>query len=307
MKKIACPSFSGICSTDILPILPTSKVDRNFLYYYLRQPSYIELATARSTGANLPRLSPKDLAEFPVFVPQIDEQRRIAEILDRADAIRRKRQEAIRLTEELLRSAFLEMFGDPVTNPKGWDICKIGEITTVKTGKTPSRDEPDNYGGTTRWVKTTEVRNEIIEETEEHLTEKGASQMTIFPKNSIIVAMYGQGVTRGRTALLNQPCATNQACAIILPSSKFKHNYLWTLLKLSYKELRDLGRGGNQPNLNLDMIKHFEIPSPPLEIQQKFDSFQKALLLRSERLEEVSELQNYLFNSLLQRAFRGEL
>jgi type I restriction enzyme, S subunit len=84
LRKIARPEFPGICSTDILPIRPSHQVDRDFLYYQLRQPYYIDLATSQSTGANLPRLSPKALAEFPIAFPPLDEQRRIAAILDNA-------------------------------------------------------------------------------------------------------------------------------------------------------------------------------------------------------------------------------
>ena len=122
LKKVARPSFQGVCSTDILPIRPGRDLDRGFLYYYLRQPRLIELATVRCSGANLPRLGANTLAEFRVALPPLPEQRRIAAILDKADTIRRKRQEAIRLTEEFLRSAFLEMFGDPVTNSTRWPL-----------------------------------------------------------------------------------------------------------------------------------------------------------------------------------------
>jgi type I restriction enzyme S subunit len=130
LKKIARPEISGICSTDIIPILPTLDIDRDFLFYYLRQPKCIDLATVRSSGANLPRISPKTLGDFPIVFPPIAEQKRIAAILDKADAVRRKRREAIRLTEELLRSVFLDMFGDPVTNPKGWDVVDLKSIAS---------------------------------------------------------------------------------------------------------------------------------------------------------------------------------
>ncbi|MDJ0718863.1 MAG: restriction endonuclease subunit S [Prochloraceae cyanobacterium] len=199
------------------------------------------------------------------------------------------------------------MFGDPVTNPKGWEVCKIRDIADVKTGKTPSRKDPTNYGGQIRWVKTTEVKNTVIKDTEEYLTDKGAAQMNIFPKNSIIVAMYGQGVTRGRTALLGLPCTNNQACAVIIPNERYCSIYLWKLLKFSYQRLRELGRGGNQPNLNLDMIKNFSIPLPPLEKQAQFRFISSILQSQHHNLLESKKLQNNLFNSLLQRAFRGEL
>ncbi|WP_319560718.1 restriction endonuclease subunit S [Marispirochaeta sp.] len=90
LNKIARPNFSGICSTDILPIRPRKELDRSFLYYWLRTPEMVGLSTNRSSGANLPRLSPKELAKFPIPLPPFPEQKRIAAILDQADALREK-------------------------------------------------------------------------------------------------------------------------------------------------------------------------------------------------------------------------
>ncbi|AFZ46807.1 restriction modification system DNA specificity domain protein [Cyanobacterium stanieri PCC 7202] len=285
-----------------------SLMDSKYLYYWLSSKStqhYVRLCGRQTT--NISNLDTNRFLGLSIPVPPIAHQRRIADILDTADRIIQKRKRAIALTEELQKSIFLDMFGDPVTNPKGWSKCHIQDIAKVKTGKTPSRKETNNYGGSIRWVKTTEVINSVIEDTEEYLTEKGASQMTIFPKESIIVAMYGQGKTRGRTALLGNPSATNQACAVILPNTKYSTIYLWELLKISYNTLRELGRGGNQPNLNLNMIKTFEISFPPLEYQKKFDSIVHQIQIQKNKsLECLKESEN-LFNSLSQKAFKGEL
>lgn len=140
LKKIACPDFDGVCSTDILPIRVGRKLDRRYLFHYLRTAPIVALATTRSEGANLPRLSPRHLLEFPVPVPSILEQKRIAAILDKADAIRRKRQESLRLADEFLRSVFLDMFGDPVTNPRRWREACFGHLAgdTFRNGLSPS-------------------------------------------------------------------------------------------------------------------------------------------------------------------------
>jgi len=116
LKKIARPTFEGICSTDIIPIRVGRHVDRNFLFYYLRQPKIVQLATTRAVGINLPRLSPKILEQFEVLLPPIKQQKRIAAILDKADALREKRQEAIAKLGMLTRSCFIDMFGDPGTS-----------------------------------------------------------------------------------------------------------------------------------------------------------------------------------------------
>ena len=113
LRKTARPEFSGVCSTDIIPILPNNRESRDYLFHFLRTPETVDLATSRSSGANLPRLSPKQLASFQVPLPPLAEQKRIAGILDAADALRAKRREALAQLDTLLQSTFLDMFGDP--------------------------------------------------------------------------------------------------------------------------------------------------------------------------------------------------
>lgn len=144
LAKIACPEFSGICSTDILPILPRSNVDRKFLFHFLRQPKMVDYANSRAVGVNLPRLSPSVLANFEIPIPPLEEQRRIAEILDRAEELRSKRREAIAQLDSLTQAIFIEMFGDPITNPKGWEICPIRSfLSDVTNGLTRRGKESD--------------------------------------------------------------------------------------------------------------------------------------------------------------------
>ena len=111
--------------------LDEDRVDQKFLFYALNQRGLNDVIT----GSAQPQITRQSLSSVEIPLPPLEEQRRIAAILDKADAIRRKRQESIRLTEEFLRSTFLEMFGDPVTNPKGWGIEKLGNvISSIDSG-----------------------------------------------------------------------------------------------------------------------------------------------------------------------------
>jgi len=112
LRKIARPSFDGICSTDIIPILPSCQLDRDYLFHFLRTDAVIERATLLSVGINLPRLSPSHLLEFEIPLPPLDEQRRIAAILDQADDLRRKRRLALEKLNALPQAIFHEMFGE---------------------------------------------------------------------------------------------------------------------------------------------------------------------------------------------------
>jgi type I restriction enzyme S subunit len=111
LAKIALPDFEGVCSTDILPVLPSNRLDRNYLAYFLRQPCMVDYAASRSEGANLPRLSPKALAEFEIPLPPLAEQQRIAAILDQADEVRRKRRRVTEHLGVLLAAVFAKICG----------------------------------------------------------------------------------------------------------------------------------------------------------------------------------------------------
>ena len=111
------------------------RVYSRYLYFWVRSPEFVKEMVKRATGASYPAVSDKIVKDSTIPLPQLPEQKRIAAILDKADAIRRKRQQAVKLTEELLRSVFLDMFGDPVTNPKGWKEVTIRDLVTeVKYG-----------------------------------------------------------------------------------------------------------------------------------------------------------------------------
>jgi len=137
---------------------------------------------------------------------------------------------------------------------------------------TPSRNIPAYYvEGEIPWVKTTEVKNDVITSTEEKITSSALknSSAKLYPSGSLIVAMYGQGVTRGRTAKLAIEAATNQACCVLYEfAPNVEPDFLWFYLMGVYENLRNLASGNNQPNLNAEMIANYEVPMPPLEFQK---------------------------------------
>lgn len=152
-----------------------------------------------------------------------------------------------------------------------YPIAKISDVCKIGSGGTPSRRKPSYFGGDIPWVKTTEVRNAVIYETEESITQTGLnnSSAKVYPAGSVIIAMYGQGATRGRTAKLGIEAATNQACAVL---TKFADgvdpDFIWVYLMSEYDGLRELASGNNQPNLNADIIANYPVPIPPWDVQK---------------------------------------
>lgn len=161
-------------------------------------------------------------------------------------------------------------------------VRKLMQVCDISSGGTPSRAVKKYYQGNIPWVKTGEVVNDYISDTEEHITEQAieSSSTRIYPKDSLIIAMYGQGLTRGRTAKLKIDACTNQACAVLtnINNSLVLTDYVWAYLMNEYDRLRALASGNNQPNLNLDMIKNYPIVIPDLTTQQKI--IEEVILLR---------------------------
>ena len=136
LNKVALPSFDGVCTTEVLPILPfEDKLDRTYLWALLLTPKFVSWASRIVSGANLPRLSPSDLGEFEVPLPSLLEQKRLAAVLAKADRLRRLRRYALTVSDTYLQTAFTEMFGDPIRNPKSWKLKEMGdEINNIRYG-----------------------------------------------------------------------------------------------------------------------------------------------------------------------------
>jgi restriction endonuclease S subunit len=137
------PHQIGFGSTEFHVLRPSLGIDGRYLFYMVWNPVFRHIAGKNMTGTAGQKRVPTDFVKrYKIPLPPIEEQRRIADILNRADAIRRKRQEAIRMTEELLRSAFLETFGDPTSNSKDWQLRRLGELVEIVSGQVDPRQEP---------------------------------------------------------------------------------------------------------------------------------------------------------------------
>ncbi len=153
-----------------------------------------------------------------------------------------------------------------------YESLKIKDLCDVGSGGTPSRSIQHYYNGNIPWIKTGEVLDDIILNTEEHISQEAInnSSARIYPQDSLIIAMYGQGNTRGRTAKLGIDATTNQACAVLfnINNNIVITDYLWYYLQAQYHNLRSMASGNNQPNLNADKIKNYSVVIPPLPIQK---------------------------------------
>ena len=298
--------LDGVVVSSEFPLFNVCPVaDINYLIYAFQSSSFkqqLELAGAGTSGQN--RIKEKAFLNFEIPLPPLGEQKRIAEILGGVSKAIHVVEQQIETTNQLEKSLFNQFrrqysaLCSPIKN-----MCK------VQTGATPSRKNSSYYDGGIPWVKTGEVNGGKIEETEEYITELAIQETNCrkFPIGTILVAMYGQGATRGKVGILNCAAATNQACAALIALACEDQEYIFAVLRNCYDELRNLGRGGTQPNLNLTLVKNFEIPWPEEfareEFSQKWRELDNLRHLLHRKLSLLQELQK----SLATRAFAGLL
>lgn len=289
-------SFSNFTST--LRIKKEVGVEPTYLYRYL-YAFYCQGGTNKfqSKTTGLHNLNMKGYLRIDVPIPPKSTQLAIVAELDQINDLIRLKKEQLKEYDNLAQSIFYDMFGDPVENEKGWEVKKLGDVCEIGTGSTPNRKNKRYYVGNIPWVKSTEVCNGFIKETQEMISDEALAQTncTIYPKDSVLIAMYGQGKTRGQVAILKIDACTNQAVAAMIPSESISTNFLFYHLRLLYENIRGMARGGNQANLNLTLVKSIKIILPPLPLQQEFSSrVEQIEQLKTEVRKTITDLETLL-------------
>lgn len=275
-------------------IRPKSTVTKSFLYFFLRTISDTILNEAN--GVAQPNISGNQIMSFPLLLPSISEQQAISTELDAIQEVIDGYKAQLADLDALAQSIFLDTFGDPISNPKRWEKNELKKHASIGTGSTPSRKIASYYEGNIPWVKSTEVHNSYIYETQEHITQEAIdnSNCTIYSPNTILIAMYGQGKTRGQVGLLKIKAATNQACAAIYCKDSLDYLFCYWHFQICYEANRKLGNGTNQKNMNLSIVGNIKFIVPPLPFQQSFakqvEAIEKQKNLLREQLKDAETL-----------------
>ncbi|MFN0300795.1 MAG: restriction endonuclease subunit S [Burkholderiales bacterium] len=319
LAKIARPDFEGICSTDILPVLPGPDLDRGYLAWLLLTPEMVAFASSRATGANLPRLSPNALAELKIPLPPLPEQRRIAEMLDKTDALRTKRRAALTQLDTLAQSIFLDMFGDAGENTKQWPIRRISEyVAEFQGGKSLESEIGENVVSRNYVLKISAVTGMTFLASEcKPVPDSYEPPIDHFVRRGDLL------FSRANTTELVGAVAYVESAPnnLLLPDKLWRFVwrqpttveplFIWALFQTPTLrqeiERRATGTSGSMKNISQEKV--FGIPTilPPISIQREFASRLAAVeKLRVAYRASHAEL-NVLFSALQHRAFRGEL
>jgi len=304
IAKVGCCIGRGLSA-----IRPKKEIDRSYLRFYFKKVE--QKISDQGRGSTFKAITQKDLKALKIPLPSLSEQKAIVGKLDRAQRLIDIDKEMLAKYDELIQSVFLEMFGDPVTNSKGWEVKKLGDLTTkVGSGSTPRGGSKVYQDHGNIFIRSQNVlMNKLDLEDVAYISDEIHEGMknTWVQENDVLLNITGASI--GRICVYNksETANVNQHVCILRPiQQKVKPYYLSHLISSKNYQDKILGQqtGGTRQAFNMTQIKNFDIPLPPLEIQTQFNEMLTKLKGEIQSLKVNSKKSKELFSSLVQGAFR---
>lgn len=323
------PSKEEIVSTGFAVLDPKNNIDQRYLYYRVAADDFVQEVEANSVGVSYPAINPSDLGKLKLSISGTkDEQREIADYLDTKTqtldkiltAKNHTHTHLSELRQAIITNAVLGTGGATMSTsvkntwvgatPNHWKITKLSHVARIKTGGTPSRENLDYWtDGNIPWLASGEVNKGIIATVDNHITPLGManSNATILPIDTVMIALNGQGKTKGMAALLKVPATCNQSLAgVICDKDKINPQYLYYYLKSKYSNIRGI-KGEARDGLNLDIIGSIPVPLPPMEeqmaiveqIERRINKIDTTEVKLSESIKLLEEYRSSLISSVV--------
>jgi len=311
LNKVWIAEFDGICSIDQYVFMVRPEVDRNYVARFLRSTEFLKTAPIESTPGQLPRIRSGEIAATPVPLPPLAEQQRIASILDKADALRRKRKRALVLLGALTQSIFLEMFGDPVQNPRGWKERPLADFESFLTSG--SRGWAKYYSESGKaFIRIQNLQQGELSTSDVQYVDapdSAEARRTTVRSGDVLISITAD---LGRTAVVPialDGCAHISQHIALVRTKGINPTYLSMFLAshAGQSQFDALNRQGVKAGLNFDNIRSLRILEPPMALQD--DYVEKLRKVRSmvARFSCEALTSHSLFSSLQFCAFSGQL
>ena len=297
---IVSPAY-GIWNIDQERILP------EFLEYALRCGRALSYYTANLRGSTARRRSlPKPvLLAYTVPLPSISEQRFILDVIRKSKQIIVDRSKQLQKLDEIVKARFVEMFGDPVSNPLGWEIVPLGKRCKIVTGNTPSRAEPENYGEFIEWIKSDNINTPFtfVTKAQEYLSETGFKKCRFVEAGSLLMTCIAGSINCiGNVAVTDRRVAFNQQINAIVPEQD-EVLYLYWLMLLSKPAIHSTINMALKGILSKGQLAELVFPFPPIKLQEQFVTFVEQVDKSKVAVQKALDEAQLLFDSLMQKYF----
>lgn len=261
------------------------------------------------TGTTRAKLTKSNASRILVPKPPLDKQQRIVDILDRAASIQRLRQAADQKLKEIIPALFVDMFGDPATNPKGWPTDNLAKLVTATSGGTPSKSRSDFWEGDVPWVSPKDMKRLEIDDAQDHISETVFSETALkrIPASSVLIVVRGMILVHTvPVAIAKVDCAMNQDMKALEPNAMLLPEFLfWTLRLLHETLLQSVSTAAHRTKkIDMAVIENLVIPVPPLELQRDFKKKAEKLLQMQKKSRDLTATALATAASLSSAAFR---
>ena len=303
LKKAAIADFDGICSGDITVIeaIP-GKVDPLLLPFIIQNEKFFDYAVSRSAGGLSPRVKWEHLKDYEFPLPPLEEQRVLADKLWAAYRLKESYKKLLTATQEMVKSQFIEMFGDQNTNDKGWSESLVKDEFKLSMGKTPARNNPECWdNGNHKWVSISDMSSytRYTGDTSEYITDYAIADSGIkpVPKGTIIMSFK---LSIGRTAITSEDIYTNEAIMAFADFDEKKFNIDFLHFLIANKNwLLGAKQAVKGQTLNKESIGNAKIIIPPIEMQEEFASIYKQADKSSSELRKSIEAIDQVIKSII--------
>ena len=312
LNKVALPEFTGKCSTEIVPLLPGCELERAYLAYFLRSRNVVKQISAKTAGARMPRADMDFVLGLQIPLPSLDEQRRIVDILSRAEGIFCLRREAEKKAAEVIPALFIDMFGDPATNPKGWDSFRLDELSEISYG---IADKLDTSITAKDGVRILTISNILIDGSIDFgvlrfckATEDQVKKCSIQRGDLLFNWRNGSETHIGKTAIWEGDDSPLHVSFLLRlrPNMDFLNPYfIWAMINLMRSRGYFVSVSRQQINrkFNASELSALILPVPPKLLQDRFAQQLEQLrfIQRQQSVAKTKAEEN--FNALLSSAF----
>jgi len=292
-----------ITSVDCSIIRLNKEMISPFFIYYSCSRRYYQAIARYITGAVRKRISRSNLSLVSIPVPPLEEQERIVEELDCLRGIIDKKKAQLTELDNLAKSIFYEMFGDPITNEKGWEMHPLKDVAEIVGGSTPKTNIAEYWKGNNYWVTPAELHgNHYISKTERCISDEAVKKtnLSLLPVGTILLSSRAP---IGKVSITKVPMYSNQGFKSVICSNKLNNEYVYHLLLYKTSFLNALGTGATFKEISKSTTEKIRIAVPPRELQNKFAQCSVSIEAQKELIKKSIAETEVLFNSRMDYYF----
>lgn len=301
--KVAIAGCAMCCNQGFKNLICSEKILNKYLYWFLKGNTSFLNSLGR--GATFKEISKSIVSQIEINVPDIEYQKEAADILEKVSEVIYLRKQELTALDNLINARFVEMFGDPRSNPFGFEKKRLKDTCKVITGNTPSRAIEEYYGDYIEWIKTDNIVSGILNPTQatESLSEKGMNVGRTVEKDSILMAcIAGSIASIGRVCITDRTVAFNQQINAVVPE-QYNILFLYVLFQMSKDYLVEDINMALKGILSKSKLEEKEFIIPPMDLQEQFSDFVKQVDKSKVAVQKALDETQILFDSLMQKYF----